>query len=67
MHCDKFQGLTSGEQLQMSLPLEESSVYCAFTAVADWFVNVVGRMGPVELMSDNVIHATLAMVSTSFG
>lgn len=50
----------------MALPLEASSVYGAFTAVASSLVEVIGHMLPVEVTSSSFIYVTLAQVSCQF-
>lgn len=50
-------------QLQVALSIESSLNYRAFKAVGESHVDVVGYMGPIELTSHSVEHATLAEVS----
>lgn len=66
VHGDKFQGPAARKDFQVGLPTEARSVYSEFTAVADYRVGVVGHMRPVELMTNSILHTTLAMGSHQF-
>lgn len=55
-----------GEQFQVALSLEESSVFSAFKAVADCRVDVTGHLCPVEPTFHAVVHAKLPGASCQF-